>query len=38
MWSQAPFRYKKDPQPNSLRVFKVLKINVLRTEVHDERL
>lgn len=29
---------KKDPQPNRLRVFRSVKINALRTEVHDERL
>jgi hypothetical protein len=38
MWSQALFKHKKDPQPNWLRAFEVLIINVLRTEEHDEHL
>ncbi|SLL36714.1 Uncharacterised protein [Mycobacteroides abscessus subsp. abscessus] len=38
VWSKALFRHKKDPQPNRLRAFETLIINVLRTEVHDERL
>ena len=36
--SWAIMAQKKDPQPNRLRALKRLIINVLRTEVHDERL
>ena len=37
-WSKVIFTHKKDPQPKWLRVLKRRDINVLRTEVHDERL
>jgi hypothetical protein len=38
MWSKASFKNKKDPQPNRLRAFETLIINVLRTEVRGVRL